>query len=74
LSPNGAIDYWYRNDRPGIEWLNDIRKRFRKAIWLNPEPEQWWSSSLYPDHPENLPMYELTLSGMRAGARALIKQ
>jgi hypothetical protein len=75
LSPNGAIDYWYRNDRPGIEWLNDIRKRFRKAIWLNPEPEQWWSS--VPSTRiirKTFPMYELTLSGMRAGARALIKQ
>jgi len=75
LSPNGAIDYWYRNDRPGIEWLNDIRKRFRKAIWLNPEPEQWWSS--VPSTRiirKTFPMYELTLAGMRAGARALIKQ
>ena len=75
LSPNGAIDYWYRNDRPGIEWLMDIRRRFRKAIWLNPEPEQWWPSV----HSTSLirkifPMYELTLSGMRSGARALIKQ
>src|SRR5207244_12509673 len=26
-SCNGAIDYWYRNDRPGIEWLTDIRRR-----------------------------------------------
>ena len=44
LSPNGAIDYWYRNDRPGIEWLNDIRKRFRKVVWLNPEPPALWGT------------------------------
>jgi uncharacterized protein with von Willebrand factor type A (vWA) domain len=75
LSPNGAIDYWYRNDRPGIEWLIDIRKRFRKVIWLNPEPSTWW-----PSVPSTrmirkvFPMYELTLEGMRAGTRALIKQ
>ena len=75
LSPNGAIDYWYRNDRPGIEWLMDIRKRFRKVIWLNPEPCSWW-----PSVPSTrmicklFPMYELTLEGMRSGARALIKQ
>jgi uncharacterized protein len=75
ISPNGAIDYWYRNDRPGIEWLMDIRRRFRKAIWLNPEPKQYW-----PGVPSTrmiqrvFPMYELTLEGMRSGARALIKQ
>jgi uncharacterized protein len=75
LSPNGAIDYWYRNDRPGIEWLIDIRKRFRKAIWLNPEPEQWWPSVPSTRMIQRVfPMYELTLSGMRSGARALIKQ
>jgi uncharacterized protein len=75
LSPNGAIDYWYRNDRPGIEWLTDIRKRFRKAIWLNPEPRQWWSGVPSTRMIQKVfPMYELTLEGMRSGARALIKQ
>jgi len=75
LSPNGAIDYWYRNDRPGVEWLMDIRKRFRKVIWLNPEAEQWWSSVPSTRMIQRVfPMYELTLAGMRSGARALIKQ
>jgi len=74
-SPNGAIDYWYRNDRPGIDWLVDIRKRFRKVIWLNPEPKQWWSSIPSTRMIQRVfPMYELTLEGMRSGARALIKQ
>jgi uncharacterized protein with von Willebrand factor type A (vWA) domain len=75
ISPNGAIDYWYRNDRPGIEWLIDIRKRFRKVIWLNPEPKQWWTSVPSTQMIRRVfPMYELTLEGMRTGARALIKQ
>ncbi len=74
LSPNGAIDYWYRNDRPGVEWLIDIRKRFRKAIWLNPEPSAWWTSVPTTRIIRKIfPMYELTISGMRSGARALIK-
>ncbi len=75
MSPNGAIDFWYRNDRPGIEWLRDIRKRFRKVIWLNPEPRQWWSS--VPTTRmigQVFPMHELTLEGMRGGTRALMKQ
>ncbi len=74
LSPNGAIDYWYRNDRPGIEWLMDIRKRFRKVIWLNPEPSVWWPSVPSTQMIKRIfPMFELTLEGMRSGARALIK-
>jgi hypothetical protein len=75
LSPNGAIDYWYRNDRPGIEWLIDIRKRFRKVIWLNPEPNTWWPSVPSTRMIQKIfPMYELTIEGMRSGTRALIKQ
>ena len=75
LSPNGAIDYWYRNDRPGIEWLMDIRKRFRKVIWLNPESSEWWDSVPSTRMIRKIyPMFELTLAGMRSGARALIKQ
>jgi uncharacterized protein len=74
MSPNGAIDYWYRNNRPGIEWLMDIRKRFRKVIWLNPEPQGWWASVPTTRMIQKIfPMYELTLSGMRSGARALIR-
>jgi uncharacterized protein with von Willebrand factor type A (vWA) domain len=75
LSSNGAIDYWYRNDRPGIEWLRDIRKRFRKVIWLNPEPSVWWPSVPSTQIIQRIfPMFELTLAGMRSGTRALIKQ
>jgi len=74
FSPNGSIDYWYRNDRPGIQWLMEIRKRFRKAIWLNPEPKRWWDSVPTTQAIRQIfPMYELTLEGLRAGIRALIK-
>ena len=75
LSPNGAIDYWYRNDRPGIEWLTDIRKRFRKAVGLNPEPRSWWRAVPSTQIIRRVfPMFELTLEGMRAGTCALVKQ
>jgi uncharacterized protein with von Willebrand factor type A (vWA) domain len=74
MSPNGAIDYWYRNDRPGIEWLMDIRKRFRKTIWLNPESKQMWPAVPATRMIRQIfPMHELTLAGLRAGARTLIK-
>ena len=74
LNRNGAIDFWYENDRPGIEWLRDIRKRFQKAIWLNPEPCRWWTSTTTARMIRNIfPMYELTLEGVRAGARTLMK-
>ena len=74
LSPNGAIDYWYRNDRPGIEWLSDIRRRFRKAIWLNPEPRQRWdytpSIRMINEIMEER-MFPLTVRGLEEGMRKL---
>jgi uncharacterized protein with von Willebrand factor type A (vWA) domain len=74
FAQNGAIDYWYRNDRPGIEWLGEIRRRFKKAIWLNPEPRRWWPSVPTTQAIADLfPMFELTLSGLRSGTRALIR-
>ena len=75
LNRNGAIDFWYENDRPGIEWLMEIRKRFQKAIWLNPEQSRWWTSTTTVRMIRNIfPMYELTLEGVRAGTRSLISQ
>ena len=39
---NGAIDYWYHNDTPGIVWLQRVRDKFRDSIWLNPLPSRSW--------------------------------
>ncbi|MDR1726594.1 MAG: VWA containing CoxE family protein [Acidobacteriota bacterium] len=74
LRPNGAIDFWYENDRPGVEWLSDIRRRFPKAIWLNPDPRAWWDGTPTVGMVRSIfPMFELTLEGLRAGARALMR-
>jgi uncharacterized protein with von Willebrand factor type A (vWA) domain len=74
FASHGAIDFWHRNERPGIEWLTEIRSHFPKAIWLNPEPKRWWSSVPTTAAIGRLfPMYELTLSGLRAGARSLLR-
>ena len=73
LNVNGAIDFWYENDQTGIEWLTYIRKRFHKAIWLNPEPSRWWASTTTVRLIRDIfPMYELTLEGVRTGVRALM--
>jgi uncharacterized protein with von Willebrand factor type A (vWA) domain len=73
-SPNGAIDFWYRSERPGIDWLMEIGKHFHRAVWLNPEPKRWWFSVPTTRAIMRIfPMFELTLAGLRAGARALIR-
>jgi uncharacterized protein len=70
---NGAIDYWYHNDIPGIVWLQRVRDKFKDSIWLNPLPKRNWgyvqtSRTIM----EIFPMFELTLDGLDEGVRFLM--
>lgn len=71
---NGAIDYWYHNDTPGIVWLQRIRDKFKDSVWLNPLPARSWdyvhTIRLIRDI---FPMFELTLEGLDDGVRHLMK-
>ena len=71
---NGAVDYWYHNDTPGIVWLQRLRDTFRDVIWLNPLPPRRWDSvkSILMIR-ELFPMFELTLEGLDEGIRFLIQ-
>ncbi len=70
---NGAVDYWYRNDVPGIVWLQRIREKFKDVIWLNPLPSETWNSVTSIRMIRQLfPMFELTLEGLDEGIRFLM--
>jgi len=70
---NGAIDYWYHNDVPGIIWMKRFKEKFRDAIWLNPLPKRSWeyvhSIRMVRDV---FPMFELTLDGLDEGIKFLM--
>ncbi len=71
---NGAIDYWYYNDTPGVVWLQRIREKFRDSIWLNPLPERSWNYIQTTRMiREFFPMFELTLDGLDKGVRFLLQ-
>jgi hypothetical protein len=71
---NGAIDYWYHNDTPGIAWLQKVRDKFRDSIWLNPLPVRSWDYvHTIRVIREVFPMFELTLEGLDDGVRHLMK-
>ncbi len=61
---HGAIDYWHRNDTPGIEWLSRLRRRFPDSVWLNPVAEQWWNAPSCEMVRRIFPMFPLTLQGL----------
>ena len=61
----GAIYYGHQNAVTGLEWLNRLRKRMPKSIWLNPEPEKYWGSAKSIRLVKDVfPMYELTVDGL----------
>jgi len=70
---NGAIDYWYHNDTPGMAWLQKIRTKFRDSIWLNPLPSRSWNYiQTVKMIREIFPMFELTLDGIDEGIKYLM--
>src|SRR5690606_6738983 len=73
LSVDGSIDYFQRNDLPGIKWLNKIREQFPHSVWLNPEPERAWNMTDSTRYIQRVfPMFPLTLEGIEEAARYLV--
>ncbi len=70
---NGAVDYWYHNDIPGLVWMQRFKDKFKDAIWLNPLPKRSWeyvhSIRMVRDV---FPMFELTLDGLDEGVKYLM--
>ncbi len=68
---NGCIDYFYTNDRPGIEWLKRLREHFPYSVWLNPTPKALWNHPTVNAIRKIFPMFELTLDGLKEAVLAL---
>lgn len=71
---NGAVDYWYHNDVPGIVWLQKLREKFKDAIWLNPASVRSWTIVQSIAMIRGIfPMFPLTLDGLDDGVKFLMK-
>ena len=68
----GATEHW--NDEPGIKWLLRVGETWRRSVWLNPQPEQWWAGHQSIQSVGRLlegRMFPLTLAGLDAAIREL---
>ena len=74
LQPGGSIEY--SNDEAGAVWLRRMLEVYRKAVWLNPEPEESWqyrqSITIIRELMGNR-MYPTTIDGIEKAMRALTK-
>lgn len=70
---NGAIDYWYYNDTPGLIWLQRFKDKFKDTIWMNPITKRSWEYIYSVKMIRDIfPMFELTLDGLDEGIKYLM--
>ena len=72
LERYGAINYYQRNDTPGIEWLKRIARHFTHAIWLNPGYDLRIVPTSVSIISKIFPMYSLTIDGLDKGVKKLL--
>ncbi|MFT6899847.1 MAG: hypothetical protein ACJA13_004289 [Paraglaciecola sp.] len=73
--PGGSVEHW--NEEPGAQWMQRLLTHFKQAIWLNPQPGQYWDYYASIGIIEQLMdkrMFPLTLDGIGAGIKALNKK
>jgi len=68
----GAINYFERNEMPGMVWLKRIAEHFTHHIWLNPEELRFWAHPTVHAISRTFPMFPLTLDGLTQGIRRLM--
>jgi len=68
----GSVEHW--NEEPGQLWMARILNTYNHAVWLNPQPEDWWDQYKSIRIVRRLMggrMYPLTLGGLDATMREL---
>ena len=70
----GSVERW--NDEPGETWLRRLLDSYPKAVWLNPLPEKYWSSTASIGMIRQIiedRMFPLTLDGLDRAMRRLTR-
>jgi len=68
----GAIDYYERNEIPGIARLQRIYEHFTHVVWLNPEEPRYWIHPTIRAVGKLFPMFPLTVDGLGEAVKKLI--
>lgn len=70
----GSVEHW--NEEAGAVWLQRLKDKFDKVVWINPAPEGHWGNGgslgiikqIFEDE-----MYPLTLEGLERAMKQLSK-
>jgi uncharacterized protein with von Willebrand factor type A (vWA) domain len=65
IAKGGCVEHW--NEKPSVEYMNQLLSHFSKVAWLNPQPENHWpihhSISIIQQLVDHK-MYPLTVDGI----------
>ncbi|GBL02830.1 VWA domain-containing protein [Glaciecola sp. KUL10] len=73
--PGGSVEHW--NEEPGSAWMERLLNHFEYAVWLNPQPEAYWSYHASLQIMKEIMrdrMYPLTVEGLTDGIKTLLKR
>ena len=59
-------------EQPGIAWLQQLQASYRRAAWLNPEPEAYWRGTA-TTIARLFPMFRLSLDGLGRAVQHLTR-
>jgi len=68
----GAINYYERNEIPGLIWLKRVAEHFTHGVWLNPDPQRIWNHDTVQLIARLFPMFSLTLDGLGEAVTRLV--
>ncbi len=63
--PGGSVEHW--NEEPGNVWMQRLLDHFSDAVWLNPQPQNYWQYYQSIDmihHIIDKRMFPMTLDGL----------
>jgi hypothetical protein len=73
LDASGSMYLYSQTRASGIEWLRRLAHHFRSSVWLNPEPERFWSGTTIEVIASVFAMWPLTLDGLAHAVRYLVR-
>ena len=73
LQAGGSLDLGEDNGVEGIVWLMMLQSHFDRAVWLNPEPMQYWYGNTIEYVRNVFDMFPLTLEGLGDAVTHLLK-
>jgi hypothetical protein len=75
MSTDGSIYAFERSGRPSIEQLKFLAGYFRRSLWLNPIPANFWPYTQSINAIQSIfPMFELSLDGLEKGVQYLMSR